>query len=159
MQIGKLFDQGIAIARKLCMPSFVYLILSGLTLLGMVLTLTFVFDPVDFLGKVVWTGLWTYVLDLICKRGYEGLSWLLVFLPFIIGILVLFGVGGAAFLAYEDNKKGREGLLTAWSGMHGSGGPQYREKDLHRVVRKDPGYGLEWKQWQGRHGQEKKPWL
>jgi hypothetical protein len=104
-----MLEQLAGAAKKLCAPSLVYLVLSGLTLVWMVLSFSFVFHPIDFLGKTAWTGLWTYALDLICKRGYEGLAWLLVFLPFIIGGIVLFAVGGSL---YELVREKREDTLN-----------------------------------------------
>ena len=47
-----------------------------------------------FIIKLVYILFWTWILNLICKDGHSGISWLLVLLPFIllfvmIGILML----------------------------------------------------------------------
>jgi hypothetical protein len=47
-----------------------------------------------FIIKFIYIVFWTYVLNLICKDGHVGISWLLVLLPFIllfviIGLLML----------------------------------------------------------------------
>jgi hypothetical protein len=47
-----------------------------------------------FIVKFIYIVFWTYVLNLICKDGHVGISWLLVLLPFIllfvmIGLLML----------------------------------------------------------------------
>ncbi len=47
-----------------------------------------------FVVKFIYIVFWTYVLNLICKDGHVGISWLLVLLPFIllfvmIGLLML----------------------------------------------------------------------
>lgn len=47
-----------------------------------------------FMIKFVYIVFWTYVLNLICKDGHVGVSWLLVLLPWIllfviIGLLML----------------------------------------------------------------------
>jgi hypothetical protein len=34
---------------------------------------------------------WTYILNLICKDGHVGLSWLLVLLPWIL-LFVMMGI-------------------------------------------------------------------
>ena len=49
---------------------------------------------VCFILKFIYVLFWTYVLNLICKDGHKGLSWLLLLLPFIflfviIGIIML----------------------------------------------------------------------
>jgi len=42
-----------------------------------------------FIFKLIYILFWTYVLNLICKDGHPGLSWLLVLLPWL---LLLFSV-------------------------------------------------------------------
>ena len=37
-----------------------------------------------FVAKFIYILFWTYVLNLICKDGHMGLSWLLVLLPWIL---------------------------------------------------------------------------
>jgi hypothetical protein len=44
-----------------------------------------------FVVKFIYIVFWTYVLNLICKDGHVGLSWLLVLLPFIL-LFVLMGL-------------------------------------------------------------------
>jgi hypothetical protein len=49
---------------------------------------------VVFILKLIYILFWTYVLNLICKDGHVGISWLFVLLPWIllfvmIGILML----------------------------------------------------------------------
>jgi len=42
-----------------------------------------------FIVKLIYILFWTYVLNLICKDGNTALSWLLVFLPFILLFLII----------------------------------------------------------------------
>jgi hypothetical protein len=47
-----------------------------------------------FIIKFIYIVFWTYILNLICKDGHVGISWLLVLLPWIllfviIGLLML----------------------------------------------------------------------
>jgi len=44
-----------------------------------------------FIFKFIYIVFWTYVLNLICKDGHVGISWLLVLLPFIL-LFVLMGL-------------------------------------------------------------------
>ena len=44
-----------------------------------------------FVMKFIYILFWTYVLNLICKDGHVGLSWLLVLLPWIL-LFVLIGL-------------------------------------------------------------------
>jgi hypothetical protein len=47
-----------------------------------------------FIIKFIYIVFWTYILNLVCKDGHPGISWLLVLLPWIllfviIGLLML----------------------------------------------------------------------
>jgi len=44
-----------------------------------------------FIIKLLYILFWTYVLNLICKDGHMGLSWLLVLLPWIL-LFVMMGI-------------------------------------------------------------------
>jgi hypothetical protein len=45
-------------------------------------------SPVIFIVKLLYILFWTWILNLMCKDGHSGISWLLVFLPFILIILM-----------------------------------------------------------------------
>ncbi len=44
-----------------------------------------------FIVKLIYILFWTWVLNLICKDGHTGVSWLLVLLPFIL-LFVMMGL-------------------------------------------------------------------
>ena len=47
-------------------------------------------SPVIFIVKLLYILFWTWILNLICKDGHSGISWLLVLMPFIlIGLMTL----------------------------------------------------------------------
>jgi hypothetical protein len=46
---------------------------------------------VVFIIKLLYILFWTYVLNLICKDGHVGISWLLVLLPWIL-LFVMMGI-------------------------------------------------------------------
>jgi hypothetical protein len=91
--------------KELCTPAAIYFIIS---ILGLVIIMfqnlgnrdsyhvgnfscrvpnTFLVFVVQF----IYILFWTYVLNLICKDGHSGLSWLLVLLPWIF-LFVLMGL-------------------------------------------------------------------
>lgn len=70
---------------EVCTPALVYLVVSSVTL---VLLFVNSFNLITLTTKVAWTLLWTYILNYICTKGYKGVSWALVLLPYI----VMFGV-------------------------------------------------------------------
>jgi F0F1-type ATP synthase assembly protein I len=43
-------------------------------------------------SKLIFAFLWTFVLGWLCSKGYKSISWFLVLLPFIMMILVSFGI-------------------------------------------------------------------
>jgi hypothetical protein len=94
--------------KELCTPAALYFVIS---ILGLVIVLlqnlgnsnsynignfscrvpnTFLI----FIIKFIYICFWTYILNLICRDGHVGISWLLVLLPWIllfviIGLLML----------------------------------------------------------------------
>jgi hypothetical protein len=46
---------------------------------------------VVFIVKLIYVLFWTYVLNLICKDGHVGVSWLLVLLPWLL-LFVMIGL-------------------------------------------------------------------
>lgn len=93
----------IAGLKKLCPPAFVYLILSMVVIFVMAFQ-NLGSDKVYCLGsfscdvssvylifilKIIYVLFWTWVLNLICRAGAPGISWLLVLFPVILFFLLL----------------------------------------------------------------------
>ncbi len=84
--------------KDLCSPALFYFVLSVVGLLlsafqNMGRRNTYVLGGMTrrvpntslvFLVKIVYILFWTWVLNLICKDGYTGVSWFLVLIPFIL---------------------------------------------------------------------------
>jgi len=94
--------------KDLCTPAMVYFTISIIALVMVLLqnlgnhnnynvgnfSCTVPNTAFIFIIKLVYILFWTWILNLICKDGHTGISWLLVLLPFIllfvmIGILML----------------------------------------------------------------------
>ena len=89
--------------KKLCTPAFLYFVISMITVVIVLfqnlgnsnsynvgsfscrVPNTFVI----FIVKFIYIIFWTYVLNLICKDGHVGLSWLLVLLPWILLFVIM----------------------------------------------------------------------
>ena len=83
--------------RDLCAPSMLYFVISIIALIVAILTnlghnnklvlgnysMNVVNTTLIFIIKLIFILFWTWILNLICKDGYEVISWILVFLPFI----------------------------------------------------------------------------
>jgi len=54
-----------------------------------------------FLLKAVYVLFWTWLLNIMCKSGYETVAWVLVFLPF----LVMFILIALMFISHLDFAK------------------------------------------------------
>lgn len=94
--------------RSACTPAFLYFVISMFALLILVFqnlgnsnsyhvgnfSCRVPSTIMVFIFKFIYILFWTYVLNLICKDGHVGLSWLMVMLPWlllfvIIGLLML----------------------------------------------------------------------
>ena len=89
--------------KKLCTPAMIYFVISISTLLVMILfnignTSSFCMGeyecPVDnvfviYVIKLAYLLFVTIILDSLCKNGYSGISWFLVFFPIMFYFIVL----------------------------------------------------------------------
>jgi hypothetical protein len=89
--------------KQLCTPALIYFILSILAILIILFqnlgntnryqignySCHVTSTALLFFIKIIYVLFWTYILNLICKDGYPGLSWLLVFLPFFLFVLLV----------------------------------------------------------------------
>jgi hypothetical protein len=94
--------------KELCTPAVIYFVISIVSLVIILLqnlgnsnsynmgsfSCRVPNTAMVFIVKLIYILFWTYVLNLICKDGHTGLSWLLVLLPWIllfviIGLLML----------------------------------------------------------------------
>lgn len=84
--------------NKLCTPSYVYLVISSITLIALAIqnsgsNTTYCAGSYNcqtsnvvllFLIKIIYVAFWTWILNLICKMGSPVISWALVLAPFIL---------------------------------------------------------------------------
>jgi hypothetical protein len=89
--------------KELCAPALVYFIISIVALLIVLLqnlgnrnsynvgsfSCRVPNTTLVFIVKLIYILFWTWVLNLICKDGYSGISWLLVLLPFILFFVII----------------------------------------------------------------------
>lgn len=71
---------------NLCLPSQIYL---GLSVLALIFAAVNSFSVITIITKVIFIALWTFILNWICQKGYESISWALVILPYVLLILML----------------------------------------------------------------------
>jgi hypothetical protein len=116
---------------KLCTPAQVYLVLSLISVLIYIISMINVHDTVleaepegggvhhytmgGLLVKVLFTLLWIYILNYICKFKHgKKIAWFIVLLPFFFMGLMLIGMLCAvSFIALQSKKtKGLENQLV-----------------------------------------------
>ena len=89
--------------KELCNPALFYFVISIIGLLMVAFQnmgnnhelmigssmLNLENSPVIFIVKLLYILFWTWILNLICKDGHSGISWMLVFLPVILIVLIV----------------------------------------------------------------------
>jgi hypothetical protein len=67
--------------EELCTPAKIYIVLSIFSLLLGLLNKM----PLSVIVfKLFFILLWTWILNYLCDKGFETVSWIIVFLPFIV---------------------------------------------------------------------------
>ena len=75
--------------NKLCTPAKIYFAFS---LLSCILMLFNRMSILAVFTKLIFAFLWAFILGWLCSKGYASLSWFLVLLPFVMILLVAFGI-------------------------------------------------------------------
>ena len=89
--------------KQLCTPSLLYFIISIIALVLVLLqnlgntnsyhvgsfSCRVPNTALIFIIKFIYILFWTYVLNLICRDGHVGLSWLLVLLPWVFMLVII----------------------------------------------------------------------
>ena len=93
----------------LCAPALVYLVISFVALLmswvqnmqnSNVYCAGHVSCPVQsttyvFVLKIMWFLFWTWILNVLCTKGYKTVAWVLVAIPFLVFFTLMFGMANA----------------------------------------------------------------
>ena len=89
--------------KELCTPAAIYFVLSMVTIVIVFIqnlgntnryrignySCRVTSTTLLFIIKIIYVLFWTYVLNLICKDGHRELSWILLFLPFFVFMLLV----------------------------------------------------------------------
>lgn len=82
----------------LCTPAIVYLVLSVISIVATVKDVS----VSSLFVNALFVGLWTFLLNFLCQRGYTALSWILVLLPIIVLVVIILLVGQLALTAEQS---------------------------------------------------------
>jgi hypothetical protein len=70
---------------NLCSPAFIYFVIAIIGIIMAIKRTGFISGIVSLLFVLIWT----WFLNYLCKKGYKGISWFLLFLPFLSVLLVI----------------------------------------------------------------------
>ena len=74
---------------QLCDPAKLYFVL---VIISIIIGLFSGFHILAIIVKLFFAFIWTMILNWLCKKGWQTLSWILVLLPFILIALVYVGM-------------------------------------------------------------------
>lgn len=92
--------------KQMCLPAQIYFGISFLSILsmmvqniqdqnayccGLIKAQSPINNMVYFVFKIIYVLIWTYLLNLLCKKGYKTISWVILLLP-LIGMFILVGL-------------------------------------------------------------------
>lgn len=73
-------------SRMYCTPAIIYLAIAFITVISSIGTISYYIIAI----QIIFDLLWAWFLNFLCDSGYGTISWVLVFLPFIIMLLMIF---------------------------------------------------------------------
>ena len=85
---------------QICTPAKLYF---AIAVISCILALVNHMPIISVVMKLLFAFAWTFILSLICKKGFTLFSWVLVLLPFIMILLSYLGV--KTFESFENKKK------------------------------------------------------
>ena len=147
-------------APILCRPALTYLVISLMALLTTwvhnrhntnVYCAGHVSCPVQntsyvFILKIMWFLFWTWVLNVLCIKGYTTVAWILVAIPFLVFFTLMFGLVNAltsgARLNITRTAPSSASYTVGISGTtayNGKGPKQLSATDSEAVINTEPG--------------------
>ena len=83
-------DPSLYDVKSYCFPAKVYFALASVTVLTAFLSFSFSLTfIVPFIFYLIWMVIWSVFLNWLCNIGLGGISWFLVFSPFILGLILI----------------------------------------------------------------------
>ena len=84
--------------KKLCEPAKLYLVVSAIFL---VMAIFRRISALTLIVKGVFILIWTMVLNWLCSKGFSGLAWIIVLLPFLFLFIAMFTTMDMIGMRYE----------------------------------------------------------
>ena len=107
-----------------CLPAVIYIVLAVISLiLALLRDLTHLEKAqadqvrlITLLFHVGWVIIWTCVLYWLCANCHQGWAWVILFLPFFIGLVVLV-FGSALIVAFAAGRAATKGVKAVGHGV------------------------------------------
>jgi hypothetical protein len=93
---------------KLCTPAQIYF---AIAIIAIIIGL---FKNISFgilILKLIFAFIWTFILGWLCKKGWSGLSWFLVVLPYIVILLAVLKIANVTQHKQIYNSVGLQGAF------------------------------------------------
>lgn len=74
---------------KLCTPAKIYF---ALAIFACIVALLNQMPVLAVAVKVLFAFVWTFILNWLCQKGFESVSWFFVLLPFVMMLLAFLGI-------------------------------------------------------------------
>lgn len=87
---------------KLCTPSLIYFVIASIVI---VIGIFQRFQPFSLIIKAIFVLFWTWFLNFLCSKGYTGISWFLLLLPYIL--MMLMAVIALEVVSSNNRKNGK----------------------------------------------------
>ena len=72
-----------------CTPAKIYLVIA---ILSSIITLFSNGYTTSIIVHLLFALVWAYILSWLCKKGFSGISWVLLLLPYILFLLAMIGI-------------------------------------------------------------------
>ena len=104
--------------KKLCEPAKLYLVVSVIFL---ILAIFHRISALTLITKGVFVLIWTMVLNWLCSKGFSGLAWIIVLLPFFLLFTTMFttmDMMGMRYDGFQAEQRNRATNSAAASGVN-----------------------------------------
>jgi hypothetical protein len=120
-----LYTMAIVGLRNLCTPAYIYLVISIISILVIGIQnmgnanayclgsySCYTKNKVTiFIMKIIYVLFFTWILNILCKSGYETVSWVLVLLPYVLMFIII----SLMFLSTFPYDDGRYTTVDMWT--------------------------------------------
>jgi hypothetical protein len=76
--------------QNMCSPAKLYLVVSMVSIASMFFS---TYNVMNLFESLLVTGVWTFILNMLCKRGSSTISWMILLLPLFSVVFIGMSAG------------------------------------------------------------------